>query len=71
MVYLTEFGSKKSALTDQITDFWNMVKTGFEMRRMYRRTIQELSSISTRELSVLGIHRSMIRQIPLEATDKV
>ncbi|MGY9011961.1 MAG: DUF1127 domain-containing protein [Rhodobacterales bacterium] len=38
---------------------------------MYRRTIQELSSLSTRELSDLGIHRSMIRQIALEASDKV
>jgi uncharacterized protein YjiS (DUF1127 family) len=70
MAYLTEFGLKKSTLIDQITNFWDVVKTGFEKRRMYRRTIQELSSLSTRELSDLGIHRSMIRQIALEATDK-
>jgi uncharacterized protein YjiS (DUF1127 family) len=70
MAYLTEFGLKKSTLIDQITDFWDVVKTGFEKRRMYRRTIQELSSLSTRELSDLGIHRSMIGQIALEATDK-
>jgi uncharacterized protein YjiS (DUF1127 family) len=71
MAYLTEFGLKKSTLIDQITDFWDVVKTGFEKRRVYRRTIQELSSLSTRELSDLGIHRSMIRQIALEASDKV
>ena len=71
MAYLTELGLKKSTLIDQITNFWDVVKTGFEKRRMYRRTIQELSSLSTRELSDLGIHRSMIRQIALEATDKV
>ena len=71
MAYLTEFGLKKSTLIDQITNFWDVVKTGFEKRRMYRRTIQELSSLSTRELSDLGIHRSMIRQIALEASDKV
>ena len=71
MTYLTEFGLKKSTLIDQITDLWDVVKTGFEKRRMYRRTIQELSSLSTRELSDLGIHRSMIRQIALEATDEV
>jgi uncharacterized protein YjiS (DUF1127 family) len=71
MAYLTEFRLKKSTLIDQITDFWDVVKTGFEKRRMYRRTIQELSSLSTRELSDLGIHRSMIRQIALEASDKV
>ena len=71
MIYLTEFGLKKSTLIYQITNFWNLAKTGFEKRRMYRRTIQELSSLSTRELSDLGIHRSMIRQIALGATDKV
>ena len=71
MAYLTEFGLKKSTLIDQITDSWDMVKAGFEKRRMYRRTIQELSSLSTRELSDLGIHRSMIRQIALQATDEV
>ena len=71
MVYLTGFGLKKLTPIDQITDFWDMVKTSFEKRRMYRRTIQELSSLSTRELSDLGIHRSMIRQIALEATDEV
>jgi uncharacterized protein YjiS (DUF1127 family) len=71
MAYLTEFGLKKSTLIDQITNFWDVVKTGFKKRRVYRRTIQELSSLSTRELSDLGIHRSMIRQIALEANDKV
>ena len=70
MAYLTEFGLKKSTLIDQITNFWDVVKTGFEKRRMYRRTIQELNSLSTCELYDLGIHLSMIRQIALEATDK-
>ena len=69
MAYLTGSGLKKLTPIDQITDFWDMIKTSFEKRRMYRRTIQELSSLSTRELSDLGIHRSMIRQIALEATD--
>ena len=69
MAYLTGSGLKKLTPIDQITDFWDMIKTSFEKRRMYRRTIQELSSLSKRELSDLGIHRSMIRQIALEATD--
>ena len=70
MAYLTELGLKKSTLIDQIMDFWDVAKNSFAKRRIYRRTIQELNSLSTRELSDLGIHRSMIRQIALEATDK-
>ncbi|MDG2404551.1 MAG: DUF1127 domain-containing protein [Paracoccaceae bacterium] len=70
MAYLTEFELKKSNLVDQVTDFWDGVKTGFKERRMNQRTIQELSSLSSRELSDLGIHRSMIKQIALEKTDK-
>ncbi|WP_198731810.1 DUF1127 domain-containing protein [Paracoccus tegillarcae] len=34
---------------------------------VYRQTIRELNSLTERDLSDLGIHRSMIRRIALEA----
>lgn len=39
-----------------------------ERRRVYRQTVRELSALSTRELNDLGIHRSMITRIALEAS---
>ncbi|MFV0292912.1 MAG: DUF1127 domain-containing protein [Paracoccus sp. (in: a-proteobacteria)] len=36
-------------------------------RAVYRQTVAELSSLSTRELDDLGIHRSMITRIATEA----
>ncbi|HMQ41621.1 MAG TPA: DUF1127 domain-containing protein [Paracoccus sp. (in: a-proteobacteria)] len=36
-------------------------------RAVYRQTVAELSSLSSRELDDLGIHRSMITRIASEA----
>ena len=38
--------------------------------RVYRQTLSELQALSQRELSDLGIHRSMIRSIAHEAAYK-
>ncbi|MEX0351513.1 MAG: DUF1127 domain-containing protein [Paracoccaceae bacterium] len=43
------------------------LKTRFEQYRVYRRTLGELSALSERELADLGMHRSMIRRIAMEA----
>ena len=36
-------------------------------RRLYRETLRELGQLSNRELSDLGLHRSMIRRIAYQA----
>jgi uncharacterized protein YjiS (DUF1127 family) len=41
-----------------------------ERRRVYKQTVRELSALSNRELADLGLSRSMIRSIALEATSK-
>jgi len=38
-----------------------------ERRRVYRRTLDELHSLNSRDLADLGIDRSMIRSLALEA----
>lgn len=43
------------------------VRKGLSDYRLYRATIAELSALSERELSDLGIHRSMIRSIARQA----
>ena len=39
--------------------------------RAYRRTLNELKSLSTRELADLGLNPSMLRGIAREAADKI
>lgn len=43
------------------------VRQGFADYRLYRSTIAELAQLSDRDLSDLGIHRSMIRDIARQA----
>ena len=43
------------------------IKTALHRRKVYKATLQELNALSTRELSDLGIARSMITRLALEA----
>lgn len=43
------------------------VREGLARRKVYRQTLSELKSLSERELNDLGIHRSMLTRIALEA----
>lgn len=38
--------------------------------RAYRRTVEELTQLSDRDLADMGMHRSNIAQIAREATDR-
>ncbi|MBZ4022269.1 hypothetical protein CKO11_07340 [Rhodobacter sp. TJ_12] len=43
------------------------VREALARRKVYRQTLAELRSLSERELSDLGMHRSMLTRIALEA----
>ena len=43
------------------------LREGHARRKVYRQTLAELRSLSERELSDLGLHRSMLTRIALEA----
>lgn len=45
------------------------VKDALARRRLYNETYNELQTLSNRELADLGINRSMIRSIALEAAN--
>ncbi|WP_424831100.1 DUF1127 domain-containing protein [Ruegeria sp.] len=45
------------------------VKIRFVRHRVYRQTVNELSALSNRELADLGLHRSMIRRVAMQATE--
>ncbi|MGP3695652.1 DUF1127 domain-containing protein [Rhodobacter sp. NSM] len=54
-------------LGDRIAAVVASVKHALAQRRIYRQTVRELNSLTTRELADLGIHRSMITRIATEA----
>ncbi|WP_170381753.1 DUF1127 domain-containing protein [Ruegeria atlantica] len=45
-------------------------KTRFIRHRIYRQTVNELSVLSNRELADLGLHRSMIRRVAMQAAEE-
>jgi uncharacterized protein YjiS (DUF1127 family) len=56
----TSFGTRASAA------FQNLA-TSYKQHRLYRETFNELSALSNRELSDLGLHRSNLHQIARES----
>lgn len=45
------------------------VKTRYARNRIYRQTVSELSTLSNRELADLGLHRSNIRRVAMQAAN--
>ena len=68
MAYGTEVSLRHSSVTERAIALWSTVKDKLEKRGTYRRTLNELSALSTRELADLGLNRSMIRRIAHETT---
>lgn len=51
------------AVSTRIAGMFANMKTAIRKRRMYRKTIEELSALTDRELNDLGLCRSMISDV--------
>ncbi len=51
----------------RVTNLIASWRKALEQRRIYRQTLRELNALSTRDLNDLGINRTMISRIALEA----
>ena len=51
----------------RVTEAFRMIGDAWSRWRVYTRTYNELSALSTRELTDLGISRSMITRLAYEA----
>lgn len=54
-------------LAARVADLFHSLADSYAKRVEYRRTLNELQALSGRELADLGLHRSMLKRIALEA----
>lgn len=68
MAYTT-YGNSTAAntLRDRLVARLETARADFAKWRVYRDTVRELSALSNRDLSDLGLSRSMIRGVAIEA----
>jgi uncharacterized protein YjiS (DUF1127 family) len=67
MAYMNVSRPALAGLSERFSSALKLVREALHRRSVYSTTLRELTSLSDRELSDLGIARTMIRQIALEA----
>ncbi len=67
MAYVNTNRAASIGLVDRIAALFSAAQRAVQRRRIYNRTVNELSNLSTRELNDLGISRSMITRLACEA----
>lgn len=67
MAYAHQSRFTHSAFGECLRRVVDVTRDSLERRRVYRRTIVELSALEACDLADLGIDRSMIRRLALEA----
>lgn len=55
------------SLRGNVIHIWETMRENAAKRAVYRQTVKELESLSNRDLADLGLSRSAIRGIALEA----
>lgn len=67
MTYVNNANIIEIDLADRISAAFTGLFANMNHARQARKTVRELSALSTRELDDLGINRSMIRSVAIEA----
>ncbi|WP_037309449.1 DUF1127 domain-containing protein [Ruegeria halocynthiae] len=70
MAVATHHTALKGAPVTGLASLFEAAKTRFARYRVYRQTVNELSELSNRELADLGLHRSMIRRLAMQAAEE-
>ena len=67
MAYLNHTRAADTGLRARLSTLTGQFAERFARYRLYRQTLAELGQLSPRELADLGIHRSQIASIAIEA----
>lgn len=67
MAYVNSTRVASNGLADRFAALVKSVKTALNQRRVYLQTVRELNALSDRELSDLGMHKSMIDDVARQA----
>lgn len=67
MAYVSSTRKTSDTLNNRFAALWADTVEAYNNWRVYRTTLNELNTLSTREMADLGINPSMVRRIALEA----
>ncbi len=67
MAYVSGNRSTTISIGTRLSEVFTGLSEAYAAWRIYRRTINELQSLSVRELDDLGLNRSMLKAAALEA----
>lgn len=67
MAFATDIRATEAGIQDRIIAAYKGLVEKAERYKTYRVTFNELNALSSRELADLGLHRSMIKGVALEA----
>ena len=57
----------ETGLVERISAFVSRLRESRQRYKLYRQTVNELSALTERELSDLGLHRTSIEAVALDA----
>lgn len=67
MAAVNHITAQQAPVTETAKGLFASLKDKLARRRIYRETMSELSELSNAELADLGLHRSMIKRLALQA----
>ncbi|MCV6824766.1 MULTISPECIES: DUF1127 domain-containing protein [Halocynthiibacter] len=67
MAFATDIRAAEAGIQVRITAAYKALVEKFAQYKTYRNTLNELEALSARELADLGLNRSMIKRVALEA----
>lgn len=68
MAFVSSNRTTTLGLGDRLSEIRKDLADAWRAHRVYRQTLTELQGLSNRELADLGLNRSMLKSIALEAT---
>lgn len=69
MAYFTDTNAAVSAQPSRIAAFFDAIALKLRQRKVYRKTFDELCTMTSRDLADLGMCRSDFRRLSLEAAE--